>query len=522
MTIKTFEQVKQGKLNDKFRIDFLSTHYRSLYSCVIYYKDKEIFSQGVWNRENLPEEIRDILDLNIDHVVDYLWYLDEPNYLFFKNGSVKKGWFTSLFHRIKYDGYSFETTKRMNIFISRMDEIKNRLGFNDFNVDAPDFIKSIYRYLKIDPVENKSIYRCDAFTKHHSEYSFYSEKNLEIHYEYVVSSYKNFHNHLGLSFCYNREKVVEWTSVGGTEIPSMFLEELLNREIVAKCNTCGNYFQEANVFDGECAHCSGVHPEDLELKSYSTKATEYFAFKIHKKNPLPKSKVKFLGVELEYDCFGKVKEGAKFSVKKLKSHAILKRDGSVSNGLEIVTAPADIQTQKEEFESFFKDLEYSVLKATKDTGMHIHVDKGFPIEDYDGNKKSFSKMSYLTLGKIVHFMQKKENASFIKFIGERESSYAKIGTGDSIVSAFVEGEHERYKGLNLKNKSTIEFRIFATPMKYENFCKNLEFVDAITDFCSHGNSGISQLNSECFIKFTNDRKSAYPNLVKFLKGYNND
>ena len=113
-------------------------------------------------------------------------------------------------------------------------------------------------------------------------------------------------------------------------------------------------------------------------------------------------------------------------------------------------------------------------------------------------------------------MQNSKNKPFIAKIAERESNYAILGTNESISNPFIFRAGERYKALNINNKNTLEFRIFATPMNFKTFCKNIEFCDALTSFCSSGNSGIKEMNVEHFVNFINKTKSEYPNLIKFL------
>ena len=292
--------------------------------------------------------------------------------------------------------------------------------------------------------------------------------------------------------------------------------------LINTCPSCGTV-TSGPVFSSGCKSCLEIDEEHLQVKGYHTDATDYFNFKIHAKNPQQdRNKVRFFGIELEYESNDTNKD-VFYVAACLRKHAIMKHDGSLQDGIEIVSAPADIQTHKQEYQEFFNHLNSSSLFTKETTGMHVHVDKGRLIRDiYDDDVKTYSKMSFLTLGKISKFISDSRNTSFLSKIGGRNPSrYAKLGTGLSLKSPLHmqrrdDSDFDRYQALNLENEHTIEFRFFITPKTYPEFCKNLEFCDAVIDFCSPGNSSMKELTQSHFEKFVKNRAKAYPNLSAFL------
>lgn len=153
---------------------------------------------------------------------------------------------------------------------------------------------------------------------------------------------------------------------------------------VGYCEDHGYYIGE------ECTACAHRY----EIRRYGTKAEDIFPFKDDgEKNPV------YMGIELEYeDCLNQ----RKAVVDALKDHVIIKADGSIRYGFEICTAPATIGVHKKAFQDFFGKAK---LAIKSNCGMHVHVDR--------------RKMGELQLGKLLSFMYKKDNESFITVIAGR-------------------------------------------------------------------------------------------------------
>lgn len=270
-----------------------------------------------------------------------------------------------------------------------------------------------------------------------------------------------------------------------------------------KCITCGKWKEKETFVFGQCSDCSSC--SNLQLDSYSTRATDRFDAIITK---FSKYSSHLLGIELEYEQKEKLplKETLFLLNKHLKEHAIFKRDGSLTNGVEICTRPASADIHLKELLKVYHDpLIWERLEVKPTCGMHIHIDR--------------RTMSALTLGKLINFMQKKDNQSFIETIAERSSnSYSKLGTNLSVTS-MIRGfaDTDRYQGINVQNRHTAELRIFKTPSTYKSFQKNVEFTSALTSFVQPANSGIKESGYGEFLTYVKTNRSTYQELYKFTK-----
>ena len=86
----------------------------------------------------------------------------------------------------------------------------------------------------------------------------------------------------------------------------------------------------------------------------------------------------------------------------------------------------------------------------------------------------------------------------------------------------MESINLKRKVQNLKNKATVEFRIFASTRDYDEFIMRLEFCEAVTHYCSPCQSKATTLKDvskwEWFAKYVHDNHKAWPLLSTFIKG----
>lgn len=265
------------------------------------------------------------------------------------------------------------------------------------------------------------------------------------------------------------------------------------------CPTCGEaYLIPFNRYHGhgECANCH----EDVILP-YSTRAETKFDFKVGK------DKFAFLGVELEVSCgsYGR-EEPARVVKKLLKDHCILKSDGSVNNGFEIVSAPAHIDVHKENFSKFFDSLPEELCEDDS-CGMHVHIDR--------------NSLSVTQISRMAEFMN--NNTKFIeKIAGRKLNTYCKDNNGFNKSGAFKSKAtgSDRYAAINLCPKRTVEVRIFASTLDKSTFERNLEFVKALVKFSRPGELEVSvkeTLTHNHFLKWmAGQPRSEYPALKPFI------
>lgn len=235
-----------------------------------------------------------------------------------------------------------------------------------------------------------------------------------------------------------------------------------------------------------------------KILSYSTNPLEYvkgFMSKSSEKSGEYEKALPFYGVELEINPASSTQSlntlAAKVHDALTTDFAILKSDGSIGNGFEIVTAPATLAVHKEMWLPFFKDVAKQCKSWSTDCcGMHVHI-----------SRDAF--MSPIHLGKMIAFYNAPSNRHFIERIAGRDCSrWAGIrqdatplaekmikGTTswgkDVPLNAYLSHEHHKhgkFLAVNLCKPHTVEIRIFKGNVAQVGFFKNLEFVDAVFQY----------------------------------------
>jgi len=277
---------------------------------------------------------------------------------------------------------------------------------------------------------------------------------------------------------------------------------------ITKCKVCGvtNYKLDV-IGDFGCKHCLAEYGK---IHSYSTKVPEYLSYKVGSKSNISGKSERplFLGIEIEYESTRKDSD-AKVTSKVLDGHALLKSDGSIAYGFEIVSCPATIDSHLDAYKSFFEvKQKHTTLKGASNTGMHIHVSR--------------KAITPLTVGKLTAFFNSRDNLdSLIKIGGRSLNTYCSQDPNRSIIYERKYGRGARHVILNLTNVSTIEIRMFSSPETYQDFSTKLEFAQAVVKYCSPASSNLSLKE---IIKFSNfkdyvhNHAKTYPNLFTSIKG----
>ena len=152
------------------------------------------------------------------------------------------------------------------------------------------------------------------------------------------------------------------------------------------------------------------------------------------------------------------------------------------------------------------------MVAKRNCGLHFHISK--------------NALTSLQIGKMLEFIFNPNNREFISHIAGRDNnSYAQIDKVKSITDIAPENFNaelcNRQEAINLKNKDTIEFRLFASTTKYDIFMTRLEFVKSLVDYTKSCAINIKNLieakEKDIFIGFLKENKKEYPFLAEFLK-----
>jgi hypothetical protein len=271
------------------------------------------------------------------------------------------------------------------------------------------------------------------------------------------------------------------------------------------CCQCSLYFSLDSLRFDTCPQCVERAP-DLLIKSYGTKAERAFP-------KLGKSLDKvYFGVEQEF-------ESTNYGLDTLivhnliKSYAILKRDSSINQGFEVVSAPATLDVHQTIWDEFFAQLPATVdvvnIKGENTCGMHVHVSR--------------VRMTDLQIGKILKFTHNPANKDFITMIAGRPSSYhndfAKPKAWrDGINGGRSQSDADRHTAVNCNGGATLEFRIFRATKDKSVFLKNIEYCYALTRFAQSANFSIADsCKHGSFISYVEMFRKDFPNLYNFIR-----
>lgn len=196
---------------------------------------------------------------------------------------------------------------------------------------------------------------------------------------------------------------------------------------------------------------------------------------------------------------------------KTKEFAFMKRDGSLDQGIELVSVPMTMDAHQESWEEVLSLAKNNGLECKQNCGMHVHASK--------------EVLSPLQIGKIVYFMHNANNRGFLNHMAGREipAKYANIHNSKKISDvnrhSHAGDPKNRYDGINTTGYNTIEFRIFLSTLDYKRLMANLQFCAALISFAWPGNSSVKEFNLENFFKFLSatSKRKEFPFIYNFLK-----
>ncbi|HBG4827162.1 TPA: amidoligase family protein [Clostridioides difficile] len=192
----------------------------------------------------------------------------------------------------------------------------------------------------------------------------------------------------------------------------------------------------------------------------------------------------YLGIELEVDNGGKSEKNAKFIQEFLgEKNCYIVGDGSLLDGLEIVTHPCTLQYHKKlEYKDLFEELKEKGYKShdTSTCGYHIHINRDFFSSDLTIQDLCITKILYLIekYWKYVTVIARRRSNQYSKRFGIKDN--------ESMFELLIKAKGSyvsKYNVVNLQHSKTIEFRMFRGTLKYETFIATMEFVHNLAYIC---------------------------------------
>jgi hypothetical protein len=211
------------------------------------------------------------------------------------------------------------------------------------------------------------------------------------------------------------------------------------------------------------------------------------------------------GVELEMEPTGDASQGDIIHAFGgcARSQYILKEDGSLEDGVELVTVPLTLEEHLTRFgwEQVLAPVR-NVAKSgvgTNRCGMHVHVNK--------------AALSSLQIGKMLVFLNSIVMRDYITTIAQRESNTYCTRSAKKVTDGSARSD-SRYDIVNVGG-ATVEIRMFRGNLRTERVFKNLEFCHALVLFCR--DASLTEIERwDEFAAWLLTRRSQYPHLVRFL------
>ena len=283
-----------------------------------------------------------------------------------------------------------------------------------------------------------------------------------------------------------------------------------------RCADCGRLIHNDDTYyvddDSDIPYCdSCIDQHRGEIQSYYYKPAPIFYGEGSR----------YLGVELEIDDGGERDSVAKALMdigNRDAEHIYIKHDGSLNEGMEIVTHPMTLDYHKNQMpwpavmEKALTEGYYSHQAET--CGLHVHV-----------NRDSLGESEWEqeeTTARILYFVENHWN-ELLRFSRrtkwQLEKWAARYGRKDSpkeVLDSAKSSCAGRYACVNLTNFSTIEFRIFRGTLKYNTLIATLELVEELCSVaisCSDGE--MSELTWTEFVSHLSPQRC--PELIQYLK-----
>ena len=301
------------------------------------------------------------------------------------------------------------------------------------------------------------------------------------------------------------------------------------------CSECGEefYFHDATLHEGKlicegcikklysrCKECDAIIPKgqnycdrcnDMIYKkatnSYSTKPN--LNFKNYNTHTNSNLNTIYYGMELEYNNVNSLM--IRTILDDLYNNKFLynKQDSSVSNGVELVTAPCDLKSIKKLLYNMEDGFDYIKYKHGHDrnAGIHIHVSRNClpPFSIYKLHKLLNLPNMYVEDDKRAIYFLSGRLKSIDENVDENSFHYCKIGQANEnednpiIKYKSARFNEDRHSAINLHNKDTIEFRIFKSTTDIETIYSYLEIVNTMIEFVN--SYGIDDISISNYIKY---------------------
>lgn len=247
------------------------------------------------------------------------------------------------------------------------------------------------------------------------------------------------------------------------------------RSEVVLCCVCGNF----SPLNSSLIHDSGM---------YCGYCSQYANASIwgHGTKPVPQfygRGLDHLGVELEIDQ-GRDRSECAQKIKKLNYPLYIETDGSLHNGLEIISHPCTTNYHLKKFpwEKIFHiagEFEFKSHEA-ETCGLHVHISRALFGGTPEVQRENIGKFLLIfnyggNISQIKNFARRTDRQMrWCKFFPLVSSDFQ---NGEGVYSYYWRNGNasDRYYAINLQNQNTVEVRIFRGTLNRKTFYASLQF-----------------------------------------------
>ena len=318
--------------------------------------------------------------------------------------------------------------------------------------------------------------------------------------------------------CYNCDGRV-WNDDNAGDYETRLCQNCYD-EYYIRCGDCGvviNYNDayrfENNEDESYCYYCYNKPRENVAIHNYSYKPTPIFYG--------DETVNRYFGVELEIDDGGRDNDNAHHLLQvgnRSNEHIYIKSDGSLTNGLEIVTHPMTLGYHMNDME--WDKLTQKALRigykshTTTTCGMHVHVNRNTFTDDMAHQDLCISRILFILerfWQELLRFSRRTQGQ-----VQHWAHRYGFKHEPVEILNTAKNSNVDRYTCLNLTNEKTIEFRIFKGTLKSNTIIATLQLVNYLCDTaCSMATEDITELSWIDFVERID--KIRYPELIAYMK-----
>ncbi|MEG1207553.1 MAG: amidoligase family protein, partial [Angelakisella sp.] len=271
------------------------------------------------------------------------------------------------------------------------------------------------------------------------------------------------------------------------------------------------YYPEDDDDYPYCYDCYLVRKRNISLHEYGYRPEPIFYG----------DGTRYFGVELEIDDGGKCNDNARVLtelVNKHENHIYIKTDGSLDDGMEIVTHPMTLTYHQQQMPWLAiaeKALQMGYYSHKTDTcGLHIHVNKNSFGETRDIQEECISRVLFVVerfWEELLRFSRRTQRQ-----VERWAARYGYKSCPKEILEHAKKNYAGRYTCVNLLNYDTIEFRMFRGTLKENTILATIQMVDEICALAENlSDIELTDLSWPDFVARINPAEK--PQLIQYLK-----